>query len=104
MVYTYDRTGTQRAHKNVTFDYGSRAKNLSYQGAWDPTAPCVKCGKKALLTMAVIEESPEKQDPKQMMYACHVPHGEGSWYHDCASFALYTCQDCRTVTTLWNQT
>lgn len=85
---------------NATVAYGEDGAELSRQSAFPPTTKCIHCDTgEAILTITVAEnETP---------FACQMyendPHGEGYWYHDAASWALYTCRDCLEVTVLWNQ-
>ncbi len=87
----------------VTVKPGTEGKDMSHQGGFDETTPCVKCRKKARMALVVSE------DGKGDNYVTHVhpnnPEGEGYWPHDCAAFAIYICPDidCRTATCIWDQ-
>lgn len=112
VVAGYKRAALKARTANVEYGYGTKGKRLSYQGDFDETAPCVKCGKPAELALVLREKFDDTKTPDEQNFVTRLHENpevvEGErlfWLHDCAAFALYVCRDfdCTTVTTHWNQ-
>ncbi len=78
---------------------GKRGLTESYQEDFPETTKCAYCGNIARVAMVGIEE-----DSDDTAVICeHNPNDGGSWLHDLCAVAIYICEDCADMTTLYNQ-
>jgi hypothetical protein len=93
-------------HEGTVVVYGQEGckSEFSTQRPFPKSTKCDHCAhSEALITITISEFGILGQKGQ---FACDLkPVGpdDGYWYHDAASWALYTCPHCFKVTVLWNQ-
>lgn len=91
----------KKSAMKITYVVGSNDDKGSFQGDWPEICDCIHCGKKATLVFATVEDSGLDE------YLCDLrkndPNGDGFWFHDATSWAVYICRSCFKATADWNQ-
>ena len=81
-------------HEGTVVVYGKEGcqKEYSTQAPFPKEAKCEKCNNDALITITISDFA-----------AGLSPNSGGYWYHDAASWAIYTCPHCFHTQVKWNQ-